>query len=262
MNVEEPWQTLCCAQGNYRHMAEAQTRLAPMSRLVDHIVLPAIPLACTSCLSQASSVCIAKVYLADETSATRHVTQVAGECILGCCQQPLTTVIASCRGLRDEEPRPLCLCAGPRSQELLIALIPFLIFRNRRLLHNCFPSSLARPTAPRRRGHRELHGGYLTRRMHLQLAMDTQEPARLPSPPLASSLRRGGPCTRALGTTSMHSKPLCISLDVWEPAPRFFELRKAHCTADLGGASTWRRRCEGLDLDIYDGGAVCSNEGY
>ncbi|KAH9025913.1 hypothetical protein EDB84DRAFT_1563883 [Lactarius hengduanensis] len=38
--------------------------------------------------------------------------------------------------------------------------------------------------------------------------------------------------------------------DVWEPARRFFELRKARLE-DLGGAGAWHRWSEGLEFDIY-----------
>ncbi|KAH9024647.1 hypothetical protein EDB83DRAFT_2527077 [Lactarius deliciosus] len=46
------------------------------------------------------------------------------------------------------------------------------------------------------------------------------------------------------------------SQDVWEPARRFFELRKARLE-DLGRAGAWHRRCEELivELDMDDGGA-------
>jgi hypothetical protein len=42
------------------------------------------------------------------------------------------------------------------------------------------------------------------------------------------------------------------SQDVWAPARRFFELRKARPAADLGNA--WHRWSEELDFDVDDGG--------
>ncbi|KAI9456040.1 hypothetical protein BJY52DRAFT_1213071 [Lactarius psammicola] len=54
----------------------------------------------------------------------------------------------------------------------------------------------------------------------------------------------------------IHSDPAAqgeSSQDVWEPARRFFELRKASLS-DLGGAGAWHRWSEELDFGIDDGG--------
>ncbi|KAH9025915.1 hypothetical protein EDB84DRAFT_1611676, partial [Lactarius hengduanensis] len=77
---------------------------------------------------------------------------------------------------------------------------------------------------------------------------------------LARSLRprpwRHVPALKAL-VRDLHSDSASqgdSSQDVWEPARRFFELRKARLE-DLGGAGAWHRWGEELEFDIDDGGA-------
>ncbi|KAH9168538.1 hypothetical protein EDB89DRAFT_1855427 [Lactarius sanguifluus] len=76
---------------------------------------------------------------------------------------------------------------------------------------------------------------------------------------LARSLRprpwRHVPALKAL-VRDLHSDSAAqgdSSQDVWEPARRFFELRKARLE-DLGGAGAWHRWGEELEFDIDDGG--------
>ncbi|KAH8986811.1 hypothetical protein EDB86DRAFT_2225719 [Lactarius hatsudake] len=161
------------------------------------------------------------------------------------------------------------------TEGLLIALIPFSnldrwltrsswlegldrnlnLFRESAPLHNCYPSfggiycpadckrtPRATPCAPY-----ASPAGYGDPR---------KASAASVSPPLVSSSRRGVPCTHALGATSTHLvRKLRSSLDGRiKPKPRFFELRKAHRAADLGGAGVQRMWRKELDSDIDDGG--------
>ncbi|KAH8980082.1 hypothetical protein EDB92DRAFT_2107324 [Lactarius akahatsu] len=84
---------------------------------------------------------------------------------------------------------------------------------------------------------------------------------------LARSLRprpwRHVPALKAL-VRDLHSDsapPANSSQDVWEPARRFFELRKARLE-DLGGAGGWHRWSEELEFDIDDGGVEDVGDGY
>ncbi|KAH9012268.1 hypothetical protein EDB84DRAFT_1536650 [Lactarius hengduanensis] len=51
------------------------------------------------------------------------------------------------------------------------------------------------------------------------------------------------------------------SQDIWEPARRFFELRKARLE-DLAGAGSWHRWDEELEFDMDDGGVEDVGDGY
>ena len=84
---------------------------------------------------------------------------------------------------------------------------------------------------------------------------------------LARSLRprpwRHVPALKAL-VRELHSDPAAqgdSSQDVWAPARRFFELRKARLE-DLGGAGAWNRWSEELEFDIDDGGVEDDGDGY
>jgi hypothetical protein len=82
---------------------------------------------------------------------------------------------------------------------------------------------------------------------------------------LARSVRprpwRHVPALKAL-VRELHSTPAAqgdSSLDVWAPARRFFELRKAR-SADLEGAGTWHHRWN-EELDFDDGGVEDAADG-
>ncbi|KAH8986826.1 hypothetical protein EDB86DRAFT_2230338 [Lactarius hatsudake] len=101
--------------------------------------------------------------------------------------------------------------------------------------------------------------------MHLYQASDIRtRPARLPSllsrHLLARSLRsrpwRHVPALKTL-VRDLHSDSAAqcdSSQDVWEPARRFFERRKAHLE-DLSGTGAWHRWSEEIELDMAQDGS-------